>query len=43
MLSETDSPINGISAACGFEDQSWFSKVFKSYTGISPYDYRKFG
>jgi len=41
MLSETDSPINGISAACGFEDQSWFSKVFKSYTGISPYEYRK--
>jgi AraC-like DNA-binding protein/ligand-binding sensor protein len=43
MLSETDSPINGISAACGFEDQSWFSKVFKSYTGISPYEYRKNG
>jgi AraC-like DNA-binding protein/ligand-binding sensor protein len=43
MLGETDSPINGISAACGFEDQSWFSKVFKSYTGISPYEYRKYG
>jgi YesN/AraC family two-component response regulator len=42
MLGETDSPINGISAACGFEDQSWFSKVFKSYTGISPYEYRKY-
>jgi AraC-like DNA-binding protein/ligand-binding sensor protein len=43
MLGETDSPINGISTACGFEDQSWFSKVFKSYTGISPYEYRKYG
>jgi len=43
MLGETDSPINEISAACGFEDQSWFSKVFKSYTGISPYEYRKNG
>jgi len=43
MLGETDDPINGISAACGFEDQSWFSKVFKSYTGISPYEYRKYG
>jgi YesN/AraC family two-component response regulator len=43
MLGETDTPINRISAVCGFEDQSWFSKVFKSYTGISPYDYRKYG
>jgi len=43
MLGETDSPINRISTECGFEDQSWFSKVFKSYTGISPYEYRKNG
>jgi YesN/AraC family two-component response regulator len=43
MLGETDCPINKISADCGFEDQSWFSKVFKSYTGISPYEYRKNG
>jgi AraC-like DNA-binding protein/ligand-binding sensor protein len=43
MLGETDCPINRISADCGFEDQSWFSKVFKSYTGISPYEYRKYG
>jgi len=43
MLGETDTPINKISADCGFEDQSWFSKVFKSYTGISPYEYRKNG
>jgi AraC-like DNA-binding protein len=43
MLGETDAPINKISAECGFEDQSWFSKVFKSYTGISPYEYRKNG
>jgi YesN/AraC family two-component response regulator len=43
MLCKSDSPINEISASCGFEDQSWFSKVFKSYTGISPYEYRKCG
>jgi AraC-like DNA-binding protein/ligand-binding sensor protein len=43
MLRETENPINRISAACGFEDQSWFSKIFKSYTGISPYEYRKHG
>jgi len=43
MLRETESPINGISAACGFEDQSWFSKVFKNYTGFSPCKYREHG
>ena len=43
MLRETDSPISGISVACGFEDQSWFSKVFKCYTGFSPSKYREHG
>jgi AraC-like DNA-binding protein/ligand-binding sensor protein len=43
MLSETDLPISGIATACGFEDQSWFSKIFKAYTGISPGKYREQG
>jgi AraC-like DNA-binding protein/ligand-binding sensor protein len=43
MLKETDSSISGISVACGFEDQSWFSKVFKCYTGFSPSKYREHG
>ena len=43
MLQETEFPISGISTACGFEDQSWFSKVFKSYTGFSPCKYRENG
>jgi len=43
MLRETEYPINGISTACGFEDQSWFSKVFKNYTGFSPCKYREHG
>jgi AraC-like DNA-binding protein/ligand-binding sensor protein len=43
MLAETDLPISGIAAACGFEDQSWFSKIFKNYTGISPGKYREQG
>ena len=43
MLRETDDPVRGISIACGFEDQSWFSKIFKSYTGHSPCKYRKLG
>ncbi|MCL2763241.1 MAG: helix-turn-helix domain-containing protein [Treponema sp.] len=41
MLKETDSSISGISAVCGFEDQSWFSKIFKKYTGLNPCTYRK--
>jgi len=43
MLRETESSVSGISAACGFEDQSWFSKIFKSHTGVSPCEYRKQG
>jgi len=41
MLKETDLLISEISTACGFEDQSWFSKIFKNYTGISPCKYRR--
>ena len=43
MLLETDSPLSEISSACCFEDQSWFSKIFKSFTGISPGKYRHQG
>jgi len=43
MLRETELSISGISTACGFEDQSWFSKVFKTYTGFSPCKYRENG
>ena len=43
MLLETESPINSISAACGFEDQSWFSKIFRMYTGLNPWKYRELG
>ena len=41
MLRETEHPVNKISAACGFEDQSWFSKIFKMYTGINPCKFRE--
>jgi len=41
MLRETDLLISEISASCGFEDQSWFSKIFKNHTGISPCKYRR--
>jgi AraC-like DNA-binding protein/ligand-binding sensor protein len=43
MLIETNASLNDISESCGFEDQSWFSKIFKSYTGHSPGKYREQG
>ena len=41
MLKETGKPLKEIAELCGFEDQSWFSKVFKSLTGVSPGKYRE--
>jgi YesN/AraC family two-component response regulator len=43
MLTESDKPLQEIAESCGFEDQSWFSKIFKNYTGASPGRYRKQG
>jgi AraC-like DNA-binding protein/ligand-binding sensor protein len=43
MLIETNVSLNHISESCGFEDQSWFSKIFKNYTGYSPGKYREQG
>ncbi|MDR0623890.1 MAG: helix-turn-helix domain-containing protein [Treponema sp.] len=43
MLAETELTLNEIAAACGFEDQSWFSKIFKNFTGSSPGKYRERG
>ncbi|MDR1419416.1 MAG: helix-turn-helix domain-containing protein [Treponema sp.] len=43
MLAETDKTLNETADECGFEDQSWFSKIFKHYTGVSPGKYRETG
>jgi AraC-like DNA-binding protein/ligand-binding sensor protein len=43
MLIETGLALNEIAGSCGFEDQSWFSKIFKSFTGLSPGKYREKG
>jgi len=43
LLTETNKPMNLIAELCGFEDQSWFSKVFKSFTGVNPGRYREAG
>jgi AraC-like DNA-binding protein/ligand-binding sensor protein len=43
MLTESKIPLTKIAEACGFEDQSWFSKIFKNYMGVSPGRYREQG
>jgi AraC-like DNA-binding protein len=43
LLISTSLPLNTIANTCGFEDQSWFSKIFKTHTGMSPRRYRKRG
>jgi two-component system, response regulator YesN len=43
MLTSTNIPISKIAEACGFEDQSWFSKIFKNNTGYTPGKYREQG
>jgi AraC-like DNA-binding protein/ligand-binding sensor protein len=40
LLTETTITLSEIAGSCGFEDQSWFSKIFKNFTGISPGKYR---
>jgi AraC-like DNA-binding protein/ligand-binding sensor protein len=40
LLTETTMSLSEIASSCGFEDQSWFSKTFKSFAGTSPGKYR---
>lgn len=40
LLSNTDYAIIEIAIACGYRDQSYFTKVFKKYTGLTPRQYR---
>lgn len=40
LLTNTDYALIDIAIATGFEDQSYFSKVFKKYTGLTPKQYR---
>jgi AraC-like DNA-binding protein/ligand-binding sensor protein len=43
LLTETNMSLAEIAGSCGFEDQSWFSKIFKSFTSTSPGKYRSQG
>ena len=40
LLADTDEAIVDIAMSMGFGDQSYFTKVFKKYTGLSPNQYR---
>lgn len=40
LLSNTEYSLIDIAVATGFEDQSYFTKVFKKYTGLTPKQYR---
>ena len=41
MLLASNASMSEIYAACGFEDQSYFCKVFKRLVGVTPDRYRK--
>ena len=41
LLVETNLSLSKISISCGFEDQSWFSKIFKKYTRMNPAKFRQ--
>lgn len=41
LLSSTDASVYQIAAACGFPDQSYFSRVFTRETGLPPGQFRK--
>ncbi|MDR0313433.1 MAG: helix-turn-helix domain-containing protein [Treponema sp.] len=43
LLEETGFSLAQIAEACGFEDQNWFSKIFKSRMGMSPGKFREQG
>ena len=40
LLARGTDPIVDIAAAVGFESQSYFAKVFKRCTGLTPKEYR---
>lgn len=40
LLKQRDVSITDVAASCGFESQSYFTRVFKNQTGVSPGKYR---
>jgi two-component system response regulator YesN len=40
LLDQTDYPVNKICELVGYENQSYFIKTFKTYSGTTPVEYR---
>jgi len=40
MLLATNATVKEIATACGYQDNSYFIRVFKRFTGMTPLDYR---
>jgi len=43
LLVGSDLSLADVADSCGFQDQSWFSRVFKRYMGVSPGRFRESG
>ncbi len=41
MLITTDMPVKSIAQAMGFDDTSYFNRIFKKHIGVTPQQYRK--
>jgi len=41
LLAENDTPLAQVALACGFINQSHFTKTFKRYLGVTPCTYRR--
>ena len=41
LLQETDLSVKEITSSCGYNDQNYFSKLFKNKFGVSPTDFRR--
>ena len=41
-LVNTQDSVQAISEAVGFEDASYFSRIFSKYIGLTPSEYRKY-
>lgn len=43
LVHDPQAAVKEIAATCGFDDQFYFSRVFKAHTGLSPSDFRENG
>lgn len=41
LLADTKVPLAEVALLCGFEDQSYFTKVFRRFVGVTPLKYRE--